>query len=80
MNKLPGVDADERRAFFRNLTPEAFAALGASGVAYIKAVDVDGEAAFAVHLADGRQIAVMADRALAEMTVRENALEPLSVH
>jgi hypothetical protein len=68
------------REFLRNLSPSAFASLGAEGIAYIKPVMVDDEAAFAVFLADGRQLAVITDRELATVMVRQNDLEPVSVH
>ncbi len=64
----------------RELSPSAFAALGAEGVAYIKPVEVDGEWLCAVFLADGRQVAVVSRRDLAEVIVRQNDLEPVSVH
>jgi len=82
MNK-PTEETDTiamQRDALRNLSPAAFAALGAEGLAYIKPVVVDGEDAFAVHLADGREIAVMAHRDLAEVMIRQNDLEPASVH
>ena len=62
------------------LTPQDFKALGLEQLAYVKAVTVDGEPAFAVHAADGTQMAVMSDRALADAAVRQHDLEPLSVH
>lgn len=64
----------------REHSPAAFAALGAEGVAYIKPVAIDGGTQFAVFLADGREVAVIADRTLAEIVVRQNDLEPVSVH
>ena len=54
--------------------------LGMEDVAYIKSVEVDGAAAFAVHAANGTQIAVIADRELAFAVVRQHDLEPVSVH
>jgi hypothetical protein len=54
--------------------------LGMEDVAYIKRVVVDGAAAFAVHAADGTEIAVLPDRDLAFAVVRQHDLEPVSVH
>jgi len=54
--------------------------LGLQQVAYIKAVVVDGRALYAVHAADGREIAMMASREVAQVAVRQNDLEPVSVH
>jgi hypothetical protein len=49
-------------------------------IAYIKRVVVNDGAGYAVHAADGTQIAVLADRDIAFATVRQHDLEPLSVH
>lgn len=57
-----------------------FALLGIEDVAYVKPVDVDGRTAYAVHAADGTPMAMLADRDIAFSTVRQNALEPVSVH
>jgi hypothetical protein len=54
--------------------------LGCGEVAYVKPVRLEGENAFAVHGADGRPLAVVADRDVAFSVVRQNDLEPLSVH
>jgi hypothetical protein len=54
--------------------------LGIQDVAYVKRVEINGTVAYAVHAADGTQIAVLADRDVAFATVRQHDLEPLSVH
>jgi hypothetical protein len=54
--------------------------LGLQEVAYIKPVVVDGRTVYAVHAADGREVVVMAEREVALATIRQNDLEPLSVH
>jgi hypothetical protein len=54
--------------------------LGVQDFAYIKRVVVDGATGFAIHAADGTQIAVLPDRDLAFATVRQHDLEPVSVH
>jgi hypothetical protein len=64
----------------RDLTPVAFAAFGNGQLAYIKPVNVEGEDAFAVHSADGQQLAVVTDRDVAFTLVRQNDLDPVSVH
>ena len=64
----------------RHLTPGALAVLGLPYVAYIKPVTVNGVTAFAVHTADGDQIAVLADRDIAFAAARQHDLEPVSVH
>ncbi len=64
----------------RQMTNREFASLGLQDVAYVKAVHVDGQDVFAIHAADGRQIAIAATHVVAAATVRQNDLEPLSVH
>jgi len=64
----------------RQLSPEDFAAFGVDNVAYIKPVLVNGVAAFAVHAADGTPLTVMSERDVAFAAVRQNDLEPVSVH
>ena len=67
-------------ASLKTLSPEAFAALGAPELAYVKPVKVDGNYAYAVHAADGRELAVFADRSLAFTTAQQNDLLLVSVH
>ncbi len=61
-------------------TARDFEALGMGQLAYVKPVEVDGRAAFAVHAADGTEIAVMPDREVARAAIRQYDLEPVSVH
>ncbi len=65
----------------RDIEPAAFASLGNDVVAYLRPAAAEGSAGWAVHAADGRVLAVIQgshDAALA--IVRQNDLEPLSVH
>jgi hypothetical protein len=64
----------------RHITPKEFALLGMQDIAYIKRVVLDEGSGFAVHAADGTQVALLPDRELAFATVRQHDLEPLSVH
>ena len=64
----------------RQMSPKDLALLGMQDLAYIKAVVIDGATGYAVHAADGTEIAVLADRDVAFATVRQHDLEPLSVH
>ena len=54
--------------------------LGLQEVAYVKPIVADGKTAYAVHAADGREVVVMASREVALAAIRQNDLEPLSVH
>ena len=64
----------------RQLSPRELGLLGMEDLAYIKPVLHDGVEAFAVHAADGTPMAVIANRELAFAVVRQNDMEPLSVH
>jgi hypothetical protein len=64
----------------RQMTANDLAMLGMQDVAYVKPVLVDGSASYAVHAADGTQMALIANRDLAFAVVRQNEMEPVSVH
>jgi hypothetical protein len=64
----------------RQISPQEFASLGMQAVAYIKRVTVSDTVAFAIHAADGTQLALLPDRDTAFATVRQNDIEPVSVH
>ena len=64
----------------KTISPQDFALMGVHDVAYVKSVEVEGRAAYAVHGADGTQMALFDDRDVAFAAVVQNDLEPLSVH
>ncbi|HEY0837563.1 MAG TPA: DUF1150 family protein [Azospirillum sp.] len=64
----------------RQLSSQDFAAFGVDHVAYVKAVEVDGNPGFAVHAADGTPLTVLPNRDVAFAAVRQNDMEPVSVH
>lgn len=64
----------------KQLSERELGLLGMEDLAYVKRVVVDGNEAFAVHAADGTEIAVLGNRALAFAVVRQHDMEPLSVH
>jgi hypothetical protein len=64
----------------RHMSARELALFGMQDLAFIKAVVVDGANGYAVHAADGTQIALLSDRDVAFATVRQHDLEPLSVH
>jgi len=64
----------------RQISVRELALFGMQDLAYVKTVVVDGTLAYAVHAADGTQIALLADRDVAFATIRQHDLEPLSVH
>lgn len=67
-------------ARLRSISPKEFALWGIQDVAYIRSVTIDGQRAFEVHAADGTPVAVMKSLELAQAAVRQNDLEPLSIH
>jgi hypothetical protein len=62
------------------LSESELGALGVADLAYVKPVTADGRATYAIHAADGTEMAVVADRELAFALVRQHDLEPVSVH
>jgi hypothetical protein len=64
----------------RHLTPHDLAALGVQDLAFVKRITVNDEIAYAVHAADGTQMALMTDRDVAFAAIRQHGLEPVSVH
>ncbi|MBU6505959.1 MAG: DUF1150 family protein [Alphaproteobacteria bacterium] len=64
----------------KNISAKEFALWGIQDIAYIRPVTIEGQKAYAVHAADGTQVAVMNTPEVAAAAVRQNDLEPLSVH
>ncbi len=64
----------------RSISPQALAALGVNRIAYVKEVEIEDEQGFAVHAADGTGVTVFPSRELAQLAIRQNDLEPVSVH
>jgi hypothetical protein len=64
----------------RQISLADLAALGLQGVAYVKPVAVDDITAYAVFAADGTQMGILPTRAAALAAIRENGLEPVTVH
>lgn len=64
----------------RHLSPPSFAALGNGQLAYVRPTTHEDEPAFAVCSADGQQLALVASRDLAFALIRQNDMEPVSVH
>jgi hypothetical protein len=64
----------------RIVSVQELASMGVQDVAYVKAVMHEGNVAYAIHAADGRPLALVGSHDLAFATVRQNDLEPVSVH
>ncbi|AXY21289.1 MULTISPECIES: DUF1150 family protein [Komagataeibacter] len=54
--------------------------LGVESVAYIRAIQVDGEDAFAIHAADGTPMAVTDDRETAVNAILQHEMMPVPLH
>ena len=73
----------------RALSPEAFAALGQQGIAYVRRTDEAGEgqtgeqgpaSIYAIHAAGGERIGAAPSREHAIAAIRQHRLEPLDAH
>ncbi len=64
----------------RQLTAADLAHWGVNVVAYVKKVDAEGGAAYAIYAANGEPIGVAGSRDVAFAGIRQNDLEPASVH
>lgn len=65
---------------WQELPPDQFAALGLEEMAYVKPKRVGERFLYAIHTADGNEVAVVDGRDLAFATITQNNLAPLSVH
>jgi hypothetical protein len=61
-------------------TRQQLAQMGVGGLAYVRPVVVDGQSAFAIFGADGEQIGLAPDRALADAAIVQHEMVPVSVY
>jgi hypothetical protein len=64
----------------RAIQPGDLAMLGIQNLAYVKLNAAKGERSFVIYAADGTELAVAPTEAQAYALIRENDLEPVSVH
>ncbi|KZD11013.1 DUF1150 family protein [Oceanibaculum pacificum] len=65
----------------RHLSRNDLALLGMNDVAYVRAIKVKGKKPqIAIHAADGTQMLVVDDMAIALATIRQNEMEPVPLH
>ncbi len=62
------------------MTQFDLASWGIEDVAYVKAVEYDGEEVYGIFAADGTELTTVESRDEAFVTIRQNELEALSVH
>ena len=76
----PAANAPEPAFDPRKLTPKQLEQLGMPDLAYIKPVQMNGMAAFAIHAADGSPMAVATEREMAIAAVVQHEMMPALVH
>ena len=64
----------------RIITDQDLEGLGLQRVAYVKSVQIEGQAVFSIHAADGTEIAILGNRDVAFATIRGHDMEAVSVH
>jgi hypothetical protein len=64
----------------RHISSEELETLGMDEVAYVKPVMTQTGLAFAIHAADGRQLALTSSEALAAAVIIQNEMLPKLVH
>lgn len=70
----------KQQVSYNELSQQDFLLLGINDIAYVKKEDRDGKVVFVIHSADGNAITALADHDVAFAAVRQNDMEPLSVH
>lgn len=69
--------ADEKQF---KISQEALGTLGLNQIAFIKPVREENGEHFVVHAADGTAVRLFPSRELAELAIRQNDLQPVSLH
>lgn len=64
----------------RHLSHRDLALLGAQDVAFVKSVRLEDEIVYAIHAADGTQMGISPNREIAYAAIRQQGMEPVSVH
>ncbi len=70
----------QSRESLREMSSTDFAAFGLQELAYVKQVEMSEQPVYAIHGADGTALTAASSREIAFALVRQNDLEPLSVH
>lgn len=64
----------------RHLSHRDLAMLGVQDVAFVKSVRMDDETVYTIHAADGTQMGLSPNRDIAYAAIRQQGMEPVSVH
>ena len=67
-------------ASMKSLSANELLTFGLNDVAYLKPANVNGQAVFAIHAADGSQLAFVANREVGFAAMQQHELEPVSLH
>jgi len=70
----------KQQVTYSELSQQDFMLLGINDIAYVNKEQRDGKEVFMIHSADGASITALANHDVAFAAVRQNGLEPLSVH
>ena len=80
MNQIKKSASSAAADVIRRMSESEMMALGTDDIAFVKPVVVNGTYAYAIYSADGEQLATAPNRAVAFATVRDNDMDPVSVH
>jgi len=64
----------------KSLSPNDLLMFGLNEMAYLKPTSVNGQSVFAIHAADGSQLALVATRDIGIAAMNEHDLEPVALH
>ncbi len=64
----------------KNLSQRDWLAFGLNTVAYLKPAMVDGQSVYAIHAADGSQLALVASWEVGIAAMQQHDLEPVWLH
>jgi len=64
----------------KNLSASDLLVFGLNDIAYLKPTEVNGQAVYAIHAADGSQLAFVANREVGFAAMHQHELEPVSLH
>lgn len=79
-NKTFQRNDDLAETVLKSISSQDFLEFGVQHVAYVRPVMIQGERIFAIHAADGTPLSVSESFESAIMAVRENDMEPVTVH
>ena len=64
----------------KKLSARDLLVFGLNDIAYLKPAEVNGQSVYAIHAADGSQLAFVANREVGFAAMQQHELEPVSLH